>query len=99
MQTINQELINEFLNKRNVFAVVGVSKESEKYGTGHIEGIVDAGTANNAGLGGAWVPALVFGIIPTKVPMSPARPTFSLYFFTVLNTPVNIFFVCTAAAE
>ena len=38
------------------------SKEPEKYGTGHIEGIVDAGTANNAGLGGAWVPALVFGI-------------------------------------
>lgn len=39
-----------------------MSKEPEKYGTGHIEGIVDAGTANNAGLGGAWVPALVFGI-------------------------------------
>jgi TctA family transporter len=38
------------------------SKEPEKYGTGHIEGIVDAGTANNAGLGGAWFPALVFGI-------------------------------------
>jgi len=38
------------------------SKEPEKFGTGHIEGIVDAGTANNAGLGGAWVPALVFGI-------------------------------------
>jgi len=38
------------------------SREPEKYGTGHIEGIVDAGTANNAGLGGAWVPALVFGI-------------------------------------
>ncbi len=38
------------------------SKTPEKYGTGHIEGIVDAGTANNAGLGGAWVPALVFGI-------------------------------------
>jgi TctA family transporter len=38
------------------------SKEPHKYGTGHIEGIVDAGTANNAGLGGAWVPALVFGI-------------------------------------
>ena len=32
MQTINQELINRFLNKKNVFAVVGVSKESEKYG-------------------------------------------------------------------
>lgn len=38
------------------------SKEPEKFGTGHIEGIVDAGTANNAALGGAWVPALVFGI-------------------------------------
>jgi len=38
------------------------SKTPEKYGTGHIEGIVDAGTANNAALGGAWVPALVFGI-------------------------------------
>jgi len=38
------------------------SKNPEKFGTGHIEGIVDAGTANNAGLGGAWVPALVFGI-------------------------------------
>ena len=30
--TINQELINDFLDKRNVFAVVGVSKDSEKYG-------------------------------------------------------------------
>jgi putative tricarboxylic transport membrane protein len=38
------------------------SKEPGKFGTGHIEGIVDAGTANNASLGGAWVPALVFGI-------------------------------------
>jgi putative tricarboxylic transport membrane protein len=38
------------------------SKEPEKFGTGHIEGIVDAGAANNASLGGAWVPALVFGI-------------------------------------
>jgi len=38
------------------------SKTPQKYGTGHIEGIVDAGTANNASLGGAWVPALVFGI-------------------------------------
>ncbi|HET6469453.1 MAG TPA: tripartite tricarboxylate transporter permease [Geminicoccaceae bacterium] len=38
------------------------SKEPEKFGTGHIEGIVDAGTANNSALGGAWVPALVFGI-------------------------------------
>jgi len=38
------------------------SKEPEKFGTGHVEGIVDAGAANNAGLGGTWVPALVFGI-------------------------------------
>ncbi|UCF74169.1 MAG: tripartite tricarboxylate transporter permease [Deltaproteobacteria bacterium] len=38
------------------------SKEPEKFGIGHIEGVVDAGTAHNAGLGGAWVPALVFGI-------------------------------------
>jgi TctA family transporter len=39
-----------------------LSKEPEKFGTGHIEGITDAGAANNAALGGAWVPALVFGI-------------------------------------
>ncbi len=32
VQTMNQDLINEFLDKKNVFAVVGVSKESEKYG-------------------------------------------------------------------
>lgn len=32
MQTINQKLINEFLDKKNVFAVVGVSKDSKKYG-------------------------------------------------------------------
>jgi putative tricarboxylic transport membrane protein len=38
------------------------SKEPEKFGIGAIEGVVDAGTAHNAGLGGAWVPALVFGI-------------------------------------
>ena len=38
------------------------SKDRDKFGTGHPEGLVDAGTANNAGLAGAWVPALVFGI-------------------------------------
>jgi predicted CoA-binding protein len=32
MQTINQKIIDEFLDKKNIFAVVGVSKESEKYG-------------------------------------------------------------------
>lgn len=38
------------------------SREREKFGTGHVEGLVDSGTANNAGLAGAWIPALVFGI-------------------------------------
>ncbi|MBX2806976.1 MAG: tripartite tricarboxylate transporter permease [Hyphomicrobiales bacterium] len=38
------------------------SKQPEKFGTGHVEGLADAGTANNAGLAGAWVPAIVFGI-------------------------------------
>ncbi len=38
------------------------SKTPEKFGTGHMEPIVDAGTANNACLAGDWVPALVFGI-------------------------------------
>ena len=38
------------------------SKEPEKFGKGHIEGLVDAGAANNSALGGAWVPAMVFGI-------------------------------------
>ena len=38
------------------------SKDRKKFGTGHVEGLVDAGTANNAGLAGAWVPAIVFGI-------------------------------------
>lgn len=38
------------------------SKTPEKFGTGHVEGLVDAGASNNAGLGGTWVPALVFGI-------------------------------------
>jgi len=38
------------------------SKEPEKFGTGHPEGMVESTSANNASLGGAWVPALVFGI-------------------------------------
>jgi len=38
------------------------SKEKEKVGKGHVEGLVDSGKANNAGLSGAWVPAIVFGI-------------------------------------
>jgi putative tricarboxylic transport membrane protein len=38
------------------------SKTPEKFGTGHIEGIIEAGAANNAALAGAWIPALVLGI-------------------------------------
>ena len=42
------------------------SKTPEKFGTGHPEGIVEAGAANNAALAGAWIPALVFGIPGTR---------------------------------
>lgn len=38
------------------------SKEPEKFGTGHIEGIVDSTSANNSAVASAWIPALVFGI-------------------------------------
>jgi putative tricarboxylic transport membrane protein len=38
------------------------SREPEKFGTGHVEGIVESGAANNSSLAGAWIPAIVFGI-------------------------------------
>ncbi len=38
------------------------SRTPEKFGKGHVEGIVEATSANNSALGAAWVPALVFGI-------------------------------------
>jgi len=38
------------------------SKEPEKFGTGHVEGIIESGASNNSALAGAWIPALVFGI-------------------------------------
>jgi TctA family transporter len=38
------------------------SKTPEKFGTGHVEGIVESTSANNSALSSAWVPALVFGI-------------------------------------
>ncbi|MFG1358873.1 tripartite tricarboxylate transporter permease [Xanthobacter tagetidis DSM 11602] len=38
------------------------SKQPEKFGTGHVEGIIESTSSNNAALAGAWVPALVFGI-------------------------------------
>lgn len=38
------------------------SKEPEKFGTGHVEGVVESTSSNNSALAGAWIPALVFGI-------------------------------------
>jgi putative tricarboxylic transport membrane protein len=38
------------------------SRERDKFGTGHVEGIIEAGASNNSALAGAWIPALVFGI-------------------------------------
>src|SRR3712207_7941711 len=38
------------------------SKEPEKFGTGHPEGLVEAGPSNNASLASGWVPSLLFGI-------------------------------------
>ena len=38
------------------------SKEPEKFGTGHPEGLIEAGASNNASLASGWVPALLFGI-------------------------------------
>ena len=38
------------------------SRTPEKWGTGHVEGIVSGTAANNAALAGAWIPALVFAI-------------------------------------
>jgi TctA family transporter len=38
------------------------SRTPEKFGTGHVEGVIEAGAANNSALAGSWIPALVFGI-------------------------------------
>ena len=38
------------------------SRQPEKFGTGHAEGLVEAGSSNNGAVSGAWIPALVFGI-------------------------------------
>ncbi len=38
------------------------SREPERYGKGHVEGIVESASANNAALASAWIPTLVFGI-------------------------------------
>jgi putative tricarboxylic transport membrane protein len=39
-----------------------LSRNPDKYGAGHVEGIIESTSANNSALSGAWVPALVFGI-------------------------------------
>jgi putative tricarboxylic transport membrane protein len=39
-----------------------LSKRGDKFGTGIEEGIIAPTSANNAALGGTWIPALVFGI-------------------------------------
>ena len=44
------------------YAVSKKFARAEKFGTGHVEGIIEAGASNNSALAGAWVPALVFGI-------------------------------------
>lgn len=38
------------------------SKQKEKFGTGHPEGLVAAGASNNAAISSAYVPMMVFGI-------------------------------------
>ncbi len=38
------------------------SRTPEKFGHGHVEGLVESGASNNAAMSGAWIPALVFGI-------------------------------------
>ena len=39
-----------------------LSRDPQQYGKGSVEGLSDATGANNAALGSAWIPALVFGI-------------------------------------
>jgi TctA family transporter len=73
------------------------SKEPEKFGTGHVEGIVESGSANNSALAGAWIPALVFGIPGDSITaivigvlyMKNMNPGPSLF----INNPHNIYAV------
>jgi TctA family transporter len=39
-----------------------LSRDPDKFGTGHIPGVIAPTSANNAAVAGAWIPALVFGI-------------------------------------
>src|SRR2546423_9457060 len=74
-----------------------LSKEPEKFGTGHVEGIVESGSAHNTALAGAWIPALVFGIPGDSITaivigvlyMKNMNPGPSLF----INNPQNIYAV------
>ncbi len=39
-----------------------LSKTPNKFGTGHPEGLIEAGAGNNAAVASSWVPSLLFGI-------------------------------------
>lgn len=43
-------------------AAKNTSKNKKEIGTGHVEGVIASTCANNAALGGTWIPAFVFGI-------------------------------------
>jgi len=43
-------------------AAKSTSKNRNEIGTGHIEGVIAPTCANNAAIGGTWIPAFVFGI-------------------------------------
>ncbi len=43
-------------------AAKNTSKNRKEFGQGHVEGVIAPTSANNAALGGTWIPAFVFGI-------------------------------------
>lgn len=43
-------------------AAKNTSKNRKEFGHGHVEGVIAPTSANNAALGGTWIPAFVFGI-------------------------------------
>jgi len=43
-------------------AAKNTSKNKEEFGKGHVEGVIAPTSANNAALGGTWIPAFVFGV-------------------------------------
>jgi len=43
-------------------AAKNTSKNKNEFGKGHVEGVLAPTSANNAALGGTWIPAFVFGV-------------------------------------